>query len=234
MHLQPMIDQRATYQPRSLPPQCDGAAQARIRLAFERAKHPMFLVDDQRRYVAANAPACALYAVDPAQVTWGRMDDYTPPEHRLQLVEGWDRFLTEGRMEGWFRIRLADDEELQIEFSATANALPQRHLFVLLPRLEGIADDNVPFQPWTRFDDAGRLHEALTARECEVIALVAGGSLSCEIAARLLVSPETVKSHVTNAMTKLGAHTRAHAVAIAVTSGEIDLLEHDPPADVRR
>jgi DNA-binding CsgD family transcriptional regulator len=44
-------------------------------------------------------------------------------------------------------------------------------------------------------------------------------------AARLRVSPETIKSHVQNAMAKLGAHTRAHAVAIALSTGQIDLYE---------
>jgi hypothetical protein len=38
------------------------------------------------------------------------------------------------------------------------------------------------------------------------------------------VSPETIKSHVQNAMTKLGAHTRAHAVAISLRDGQIDSL----------
>jgi DNA-binding CsgD family transcriptional regulator len=41
------------------------------------------------------------------------------------------------------------------------------------------------------------------------------------MAERLCVSPETIKSHVQNAMGKLGAHTRAHAVAIALVSGQI-------------
>ena len=35
------------------------------------------------------------------------------------------------------------------------------------------------------------------------------------------MSPETVKSHVQNAMSKLGVHTRAHAVAVALVSGLI-------------
>lgn len=47
-----------------------------------------------------------------------------------------------------------------------------------------------------------------------------------EIAAALVVSPETVKSHVQHAMTKLGAHTRAHAVAIALSTGQIE-MPHD-------
>jgi DNA-binding NarL/FixJ family response regulator len=65
----------------------------------------------------------------------------------------------------------------------------------------------------------------LTTREHEVITLVSAGLQGGEIATRLGVSPETVKSHVQNAMTKLGAHTRAHAVAIALSTGQIDLYE---------
>ena len=62
---------------------------------------------------------------------------------------------------------------------------------------------------------------ALTEREREVLSLVAAGLQGGAIAQRLYVSPETVKSHVQNAMTKLGARTRAQAVAIALTTGYI-------------
>jgi DNA-binding NarL/FixJ family response regulator len=62
----------------------------------------------------------------------------------------------------------------------------------------------------------------LTGRECEVLGLVAGGLSGGAIAEALVVSPETVKSHVQNALAKLGAHTRAHAVAIALRTGQID------------
>jgi DNA-binding CsgD family transcriptional regulator len=54
---------------------------------------------------------------------------------------------------------------------------------------------------------------------------VAAGLQGGEIAGRLRVSPETIKSHVQNAMTKLGAHTRAHAVAISLSTGQIDFHE---------
>jgi DNA-binding NarL/FixJ family response regulator len=61
----------------------------------------------------------------------------------------------------------------------------------------------------------------LTRREREVITLIAGGAQSTAIAEHLLVSPATIKTHVENAMNKLGAHTRAHAVAIALVTGQI-------------
>ena len=60
---------------------------------------------------------------------------------------------------------------------------------------------------------------ALTARELEVVTLVAGGLSNEEIAGRLFVTPLTAKTHVNRAMTKLGARDRAQVVVIAYESG---------------
>ena len=59
----------------------------------------------------------------------------------------------------------------------------------------------------------------LTGREREVIALVAEGLSNEEIAARLVVSPLTAKTHVSRAMTKLAARDRAQLVVLAYTHG---------------
>ena len=72
--------------------------------------------------------------------------------------------------------------------------------------------------------EGAALRLALTEREREVLGFVAGGLTGAEIAERLVLSPETVKSHVHNAMAKLGARTRAHAVAIAMSGGPIDAV----------
>jgi DNA-binding NarL/FixJ family response regulator len=60
---------------------------------------------------------------------------------------------------------------------------------------------------------------ALTDREREMTALVAGGLSNDEIAERLYVSPLTVKTHINRAMMKLGARDRAQLVVIAYQSG---------------
>lgn len=60
---------------------------------------------------------------------------------------------------------------------------------------------------------------ALTGREREVLALVAGGLSNDEIAERLDVSPLTVKTHVNRTMAKLGARDRAQLVVAAYESG---------------
>ncbi len=60
---------------------------------------------------------------------------------------------------------------------------------------------------------------ALTPREREVLALLAQGASTHEIAARLVISPATVKTHVRNLLDKLEASNRAEAVARAASLG---------------
>jgi DNA-binding NarL/FixJ family response regulator len=60
---------------------------------------------------------------------------------------------------------------------------------------------------------------ALTEREREVMALVAAGLTNDEIAARLVLSPATAKTHVSRVMTKLGVRDRAQLVILAYESG---------------
>ncbi|MGH3736466.1 MAG: response regulator [Micromonosporaceae bacterium] len=59
----------------------------------------------------------------------------------------------------------------------------------------------------------------LTAREREVVTLVAGGFSNDEIAAQLVVSPLTAKTHVARAMAKAGARDRAQLVVFAYQTG---------------
>ncbi len=61
--------------------------------------------------------------------------------------------------------------------------------------------------------------DLLTNREREVVALVAHGLSNEEIAARMVLSPMTAKTHVSRAMTKLGARDRAQLVVFAYQSG---------------
>ena len=59
--------------------------------------------------------------------------------------------------------------------------------------------------------DTARLPDHLTAREAEVLALLAAGRTNKEIAAELVLSPATVERHVTNLYRKIGTHRRAEA-----------------------
>ena len=66
-------------------------------------------------------------------------------------------------------------------------------------------------------------NDALTPRETEVLAQIAGGNRNRDIAERLFISEETVKVHIKHIMDKLGASDRTQAVAIAIRRGIIQL-----------
>jgi DNA-binding NarL/FixJ family response regulator len=63
--------------------------------------------------------------------------------------------------------------------------------------------------------------DSITAREREIVALVAQALSNDEIAERLFLSPATVKTHVNRAMTKLGVRDRAQLVVLAYEAGVV-------------
>jgi len=69
----------------------------------------------------------------------------------------------------------------------------------------------------------------LTQREIDVLRLIAAGNSNKLIADQLFLSEATVKGHVTNILSKLGANDRSHAVTIGLRRGIIDL---DSPTKV--
>ena len=65
--------------------------------------------------------------------------------------------------------------------------------------------------------------DALTEREIEVLRRVAAGNANKRVADLLGISEETVKAHLRNILSKLGANDRTHAVTIALKRGIIDI-----------
>jgi DNA-binding NarL/FixJ family response regulator len=72
---------------------------------------------------------------------------------------------------------------------------------------------------------ATQTQKALSKREREIMELLSQGLTGEQVAERLFLSPETIKTHIRNAMAKLEANTRVHAIAIALREGFIS-----PPA----
>jgi DNA-binding NarL/FixJ family response regulator len=76
---------------------------------------------------------------------------------------------------------------------------------------------------------AGEGRLPVTKRELEVLRLLAEGNDPETIAARLVISPKTVASHLQRVMAKLGVHSRVHAVARAYQMGIIGTRGDTPP-----
>jgi pimeloyl-ACP methyl ester carboxylesterase/DNA-binding CsgD family transcriptional regulator len=92
---------------------------------------------------------------------------------------------------------------------------------VLRAALDFLGADGLPGAPVPPDGDTVSGDGGLTARECEILRLVAEGLTDDAIAERLVLSPHTVHRHVSNIRLKLGAPSRAAAAAVATRQGLI-------------
>ncbi len=173
----------------------------------------MVIADDDRRYVAANSAAVLLLRLPEKEIVKLRIEELVSPEIRPLVPPLWESFLREGTQKGTIALAMPDGPVIDVEYSATANVQPGRHLAIWVfpagneePELE---------TPSPR--------PLLTEREREVLRMVAMGMGSSWIAATLGVATSTVESHVRNCLEKLGARNRAHAIALGIATGEIAL-----------
>jgi PAS domain S-box-containing protein len=186
------------------------------------APQAVVVVNDRRRCAEANEQACELIGLSRDEIVGRRLDSLLKPNMRGRLSHVWTAFAEAGGHAGPFT--LASGAEIQI--ALTPNLMPDRHLLVLAPiapsvvttgegRAEQTASENhSPPAPQGRQP---------SARELEVLTLLADGATDPQIAKRLELSPATVQTHVRNAKAKLGARTRAQAVALVLERG---LIQH--------
>jgi PAS domain S-box-containing protein len=179
-------------------------------LVFERTSNPIALLDEQRRIVEVNDAGLSLSGRDRGDVVGSSIVESIRPDERTAAAREWQAFLRNREYSGKRALVRADGSEVQVEFAARLEALGGRRLAIYV----AMVDEDPPPAPFSR--PAGEL--PLTKREREVVTLIALGQDTAEIAKELHVSPETVRTHVRNAMSKLGARTRAHLVAIVLCS----------------
>ena len=183
--------------------------------AFTQSRNGMTLVDDQRRHVEVNGALLSLLGY--------RRDDLVG-RPMYNIVAGgplvspreWDRLLGERRFSGEAGLLTADGSVVGIQFGGTPEVITGRRLVLFVA---------VSTSRWGRHFrreiDAAAATGALSARELEIVRLVALGNSGPEIADELHISHGTVRTHVRNAMTKVGARSRAHLVAKALAEGHV-------------
>jgi DNA-binding NarL/FixJ family response regulator len=122
----------------------------------------------------------------------------------------------------------SSDVELLIsglDSGASGYALKEGTPNELTGALETVADGGTYVDPRLRpallSRQATQRMPSLSKREREIMDLLSQGLTGEDVAERLVLSSETVKTHIRNAMAKLEAHTRVHAVAIALREGFI-------------
>lgn len=180
--------------------------------AFRRSSNPMILTDLTRRIVDVNEAGVRISA-RPAEALVGMpfvhlLDD---PAEALD-DDAWHALVVAGESYGHRSIRRPDGSTMVIDFAMRAARVDGRVL-VLGVGLHILAEHE---------SNAAHAPAALTPREREILHLIALGHVTREICAELHVAPDTVRTHVRNAMAKTGARTRAQLIAIALGDGLLD------------
>ncbi|MFL5893687.1 MAG: PAS domain-containing protein [Thermoleophilaceae bacterium] len=180
-----------------------------FRAAFDGAPVATALVDDDGCFREVNAAAASFFGEPSEALRHRALADFVPPPHGVRLRQFWHRMMDGDAREHDFALRDGDGTERSVELQGRANYMPGCHLISFATRNgDGPAPDATP---------------ALTPREREIFQLLALGFSGREIAERLVLSPDTIRTHVQNGISRLGAKTRAQAIAIALTRGDISL-----------
>ena len=173
----------------------------------------LLAADDGRHILRVNDRWSDLTGYDPDVATTMRLDDMLAPESRPGLDMRWGDLMGTGLGTARLVILRPDHSRVAIRYGGFANVMAGVHVAACLAE-PGQDPRNV--RP-ARTRRAGQL----TRREQESLRLVAMGMTTTAAAEQLGISPETVRTHVRNAMNKLGARTRAQAIAVAMRDGEI-------------
>lgn len=186
------------------------------RSAFNTSLVPMLMCDDARCCVDVNAAASLFMRLPREAILGCRLDELVPAELASQLDAMWPRFLRPNQSKplGARPVELVLPDGHRVEARLSVSKLePDRNVVTIRFPAEDPAIDAI---------QAPVAERALTAREREVLTLVAAGNTGVQIASQLFLAPATVQTHVANALVKLEAKNRAHGIAKAILTGEIE------------
>jgi PAS domain S-box-containing protein len=183
--------------------------------AFKQSKNPMALVDDDRRHVDANAPYLRLLGRGRADVIGRPVWEFVAGGPLLTPAQ-WQAALAAHRFQGEAEMVRADGSQIAVQWAgATEVATGQRLvLFVALSTSRWGGN-------FRRTVETDREPGELSPRELEIVRMIARGESGPEIAAELHIAHDTVRTHVRNAMKKVGARSRAHLVAKVLGEGHV-------------
>jgi DNA-binding CsgD family transcriptional regulator len=184
--------------------------------SLDGAPMPTLLIDGARHVRLANQAAVELLGLAPEALSDSRLDDLFTVEAQAAWDAAWARFVSAGYARGSVSLEHRDGSAVEVQYSAIALIEGELYLVTLFQAaaLAGFVNSND--RP-----PSG----VLSRREREVLGRLARGATGPEVARELEIAPDTVRRHVLKAREKLGAGTRAHAIALALDRGEIALVE---------
>jgi DNA-binding CsgD family transcriptional regulator len=180
---------------------------------MDNAPVALLAADDDRRILRVNARWCDLTGYEAEAAKEMRLDELLAPESRPGIEMRWGDLLGAGLATARIVILRPDHVRVAVRYGAFAHVMRGVNVAAYLAEP---GQDTRALRP-ARARRAGQL----TRREQESLRLVAMGMTTTGAAEQLGISPETVRTHVRNAMNKLGARTRAQAIAVAMRDGEI-------------
>ncbi len=196
----------------------DGGWERLFWLLFWHSLNPIALLDGQRRVVDINDSALTLLDRSSAETLGMSVTDSVIQAQREDATRQWETLMRSGECTGSRDLLRPDGSTIEVDYAARLAVIDGRRLAIYVI----LAKDGV----WPLPTRAPSAAAVLTRREREVVTLIAMGLETDQIALELYVSPETVRTHVRNAMAKLGAHTRAQLVAIVISSDQSIHVPH--------
>lgn len=179
--------------------------------AFRQSRNAMLLLDERRLVVDANGAMWSLIGRTPAALRGhpvaGIVDDGP-----LATEAEWQSWMAAGRFDGVATLIHADGTPITVQWAATTERATGLRLTLVVA-----LHTSRWGQHFRRSPDGRTEPRALSKREREIVRLIALGATGPEIASELGIGHETVRTHVSNAMDKLHARSRAHLVAKALS-----------------
>ena len=185
-----------------------------FRAAFTQSRNPMVLVDDGRQFVELNRAFLRLVGYTRSELV-GRPASTVIAGAPLWTPDEWTRQLAKQQFTGEVGLVRADGNVLMHQWGATVEVITGRRLVLV------VAMTTSRWGNRFRRTDAEATEGDLSERELEVLHHVARGRSGPEIAEELGIAHDTVRTHVRNAMTKVGARSRAQLVAKAIGEGHV-------------
>lgn len=181
--------------------------------AFSQSRNAMALLDDRRRAVRVNGALLKLTGYRSEDLIGQPIYNFVVGGPAATEAE-WAADLRSGDFSGETQLRCADGSEVAVQWAATVEILTGQRLVLFVA---------LSVSRWGRAFRrtalAGRPPGTLTWREREIVRLLAMGNTGPEIADELRIAHHTVRTHARNAMTKVGARSRAQLVAKALSEG---------------
>jgi PAS domain S-box-containing protein len=183
------------------------------------APWPLAVLDVEGNILAANEAAAELLGYSRSELQTLHVRDTCPLDRASAASEMLDELARTGALSGMGPAQRRDGALVIVRYAGRKLEIEGHVLYVVSSVPVRVIDSSST--PQARGGTSPRQAE-ITEREREILLLVGDGYENDQIARRLHLSVNTVKTYMQRARAKLGANSRAHAVALAIRRGLID------------